>query len=109
MPLNKKIGGPVRYIKDKENVCLTNDQARHIYTKVELEGLVNVDTIKQEIEEDKLCKDNIDDDEINPYHKIIVNNIHKENIITSQMKQWLILSNVVNYIQYYRNLKMFMI
>ena len=33
--------------------------------------MVNVDTIKQVIEEDKLGKDNIDDDEINPYHKII--------------------------------------
>ena len=41
---------------------LTNDQARHIYKKVELEGIVNVDTIKQELVEDKLSKDNIDDD-----------------------------------------------
>ena len=39
-------GGPVEYIKDRENICLTKDQARHIYKKVELESLVNVDTIK---------------------------------------------------------------
>ena len=58
---------------------MTNDQARHIYKKVELEGIVNGDTIKQEIEEDKLSKDNIDDDKINPYHNIIINNIDKEN------------------------------
>ena len=32
---------------------MTNYQARHIYKKVELEGIVNIDTIKQEIEEDK--------------------------------------------------------
>ena len=50
------------------------------------------------MEEDKVSKDNIDDDEINQYHKIIVNNIDKENIITSQIEQWLILSNVVNYV-----------
>ena len=55
-----------------------------------------MDTIKQGIEEDKLNKDNIDDDDkINPYHHIIITNIDKENIITSQMEQWLILSNVV--------------
>ena len=74
-----------------ETTCLTNDQARHIYKKVELEGVVNIDTIKQEIEEDKLGKDNIDDDEIKPYHNIIINIIDKENIITSQMEQWSIL------------------
>ena len=87
MPLNTKIGGPVKYVKDKETMCLTNDQARNVCKKVELEDRGNVDTIKQEIEEDKLGKDNIDDDEINPYHKIIINDIDKENIITSQMKQ----------------------
>ena len=108
MPLNTKIGGPIKYIKDKETICLTNDQARHIYEKVELEGVVNVDRITQEIE-DKLSKDNKDDDEWNPYHNIIINNIDKENIITSQMEQWSILSNVVNYVQYDRNLNIFMI
>ena len=72
MPLNTKIGGPVRYVKYKETICLTNDQARHIYKKVELEGMVNVDTIKQEIEEEELSKDNIDNDEISPYHNIVL-------------------------------------
>ena len=36
-----KIGGTVKYVKDKETICLTKDQARHIYRKVELEGIVN--------------------------------------------------------------------
>ena len=76
--LNTKIGGPVTYIKNKENICLTKDQARHIYKMVELEGIVNIDTIRQEIEEDKLSKDNIDDEEVNPYHNIIINNIDRE-------------------------------
>ena len=65
---------------------------------VELEEVVNVDTIKQKKEKDKLSKDNIDDDEIDSYHKIIINNIDKENIITSKMEQWSILSNVGNYV-----------
>ena len=33
LPLNTKIGGPVKYVKDKENICLTTDQARHFYKK----------------------------------------------------------------------------
>ena len=50
----------VKYVKDKETICLTKDQARHIYEKAEFKGIVNVETIKQEIKEDKLSKDNID-------------------------------------------------
>ena len=95
MPLNTKIGGPVKYIKDKETICLTNDQARHICKKVESEGIVNVGTIKQEIEEDKLGSNNMDEDEINPYHEITTNKTGKGNIVTTQMEQWSILSNVV--------------
>ena len=58
MPLKSKIGGPVRYVKDRENVCLTVDQATYIYKKVEQESIVNVETIKQEIEDDILDNDN---------------------------------------------------
>ena len=72
-----------------------------------MEGIVNVDTIKQEIEEDRLSKDKIDDDETNPYHNLILNNIDKKNVIISQMEQRSILSNVVNYVQYDRNPKNF--
>ena len=50
--------------------------------------------------------DNIDD-EINPYHKTIIYNTDKENIIILQMEQSLILSNVVNYMQYDKNPKNF--
>ena len=66
---------------------MTDDQARHIYKKVETESIVNVDIIKQEIEEDKLGRDNIEEDEVNPYHEIITNKVEKENIITLQMEQ----------------------
>ena len=107
MPLITKIGGLVKYIKHKENICLTKDQARHIYKKIELEGVANVDTIKQEIEEDKLSKDNIDDDQVNPYHNII-NNLDSKNVITSHMEHWSIVSNVVNYVEYDRNHKIFL-
>ena len=33
LPLNTYIGGPVKYVKDKETICLTKDQARLIYEK----------------------------------------------------------------------------
>ena len=66
---------------------------------VESENIVNVDIIKQKIEVDKLDSENLDEDEVNPYHKIIINKVEKVNIITLQMEQWSILSNTVSYIQ----------
>ena len=63
LPQKSKIGGPVRYAKDKENICLTVDQVRYICKKVEQESIVNVETIKQEIEDDRINKDNIDNEE----------------------------------------------
>ena len=105
MPLNRKIGGPVnvRYVKDKEVKSLTEDQARHICKKVESESVVNVDTIRQEIENDKLTKEK--ENEVKPCQTIVVNNIDKDNIHTSQMEHWSILNNIVNYVQYDRNPK----
>ena len=38
-------------------MCLTKDQARHIYKKVELEGIDNGGTIEQEIEKDKVGRE----------------------------------------------------
>ena len=38
--------------------------------------------------------------DVNPYRELIVNNAQKVDMILSQMEQWSILSNIVNYIQY---------
>ena len=99
-PLNTKIGGPIKYVKYNITICLNKDRARHTYKKVESKGIVNIDTIKQETEENKFSKD---DDEVNPHHNIIINNIDIENIVISQMEQWLIISNVAKYVQHDRN------
>ena len=82
-----------------------NIKLRHIYKKVESESVVNVDSIKEEIEDDKLTR--YEEDEVNPYQKVTINNIDKDNIPTSQMEHWSILCNLVNYAQYDRNPKNF--
>ena len=94
MPLNKKIGGQARYIKDRKDICLMEDQAKYIYKKVETGNIGNIDTIKQEIETDRLDLMDNTNGEINPYHKVIINEVEKDNTIISQMEQWSILSNV---------------
>ena len=66
--------------------------------------MINVDTIQQEIEqEEQLNK--IDDmsGETNLYKKLIVNNAEKIELLMTQMEQWSILSNILNYIQHDRH------
>ena len=43
----------------------------------------------------------------NPYRELIVNNAGKIESTLSQMEQWSILSNVINYVQYSKNPKDF--
>ena len=52
------------------------DQAKHIYKKVELGNVINIDTIKQEMDQDwdlnRLDDTSVD---INLYRVLIVNNV----------------------------------
>ena len=57
--------------------------------------------IQQEIEQGKQLN-RIDDrnGEINPYRELIVNNAERTEPLMTQMGQWSILSNVLNYVQH---------
>ena len=57
--------------------------------------------IEQEIEQEKQLN-KIDDArrEINPYQELIVNNAEMIEPLMTQMELWLILSNVLNYVQH---------
>ena len=59
--------------------------------------------IEQEIEQEKQLN-KIDDTsrETNPYKELIVNNAEKIEPLMTQMEQWSILSNVLNYVQHSR-------
>ena len=88
--------------------CLTSRQVHYIYRKVELVSLINKITMKEEIDPDvelDRMHDNSGDE--NPYRELIVNNAGKLESTSSQMEQWSILSNVINYVQYSKNPKNF--
>ena len=55
--------------------------------------------MKLEIEQEKQL-DQMDDDngEVNPYRELIVNNTEKIEMQKSQMEQWSIFSNSLNYV-----------
>ena len=88
LPLNSKKGGPVRYAKDRKAICLTEEQMRYIYKKVESGGGIGIDTMKQEIDNDKLTETRTDEEEMNPYQKVVLNNVYKDDIKTAQMEFW---------------------
>ena len=85
MPLNSKKGGSVRYVKHRKGICLTEEQIRYIYKKVELGSEINVDTIKQEIDNENLTATKTEE-EINLYQKVVLNNMCKDQIKTVQME-----------------------
>ena len=72
----------------------------NIYKKVETGEIINTDTIQQEIEQEEQLN-RIDDTngKTNPYQELIVNNADS---LMTQMEQWSILSNVLNYVQHDR-------
>ena len=99
LPLDSRIGGQSRDSCPTIGQYLTRDQTKYVYKKVEMGEMINVDTIQQEIEQEKqLNKMDDESGEINPYRELIVNNAEKIESPMTQMEQWSILSNILNYV-----------
>ena len=65
--------------------------------------IINTDAIEQEIkQEEQLNKIDDTNGETNPYCKLIVNNTEKIEPVMTQMEQWSILRNILNYVQHGR-------
>ena len=98
LPIDDKTGGKVSYIQNKDAMCLTENQASYVYKKVELGNIINTETMKHEIEQEKLTE--IDREDDNPYKKVILNKVYKEKDKTAQMENWSILSDNFRYVQH---------
>ena len=82
---------------------LTRDQTKYIYKKVETGEMINTDMIQQEIEQEKqLGRIHSTSRETNPYRELIVNNVEMIEALITQMEEWSILSNILNYLQHSR-------
>ena len=104
LPLDSKIGGQISHDRTKVGQFFTREQANYVYKKVKKDKMINTDTIQQEIEQEKQLN-RMDDTngETNPYQELIVNNAERIEPLMTQMGQWSILSNVLNYIQHDRH------
>ena len=79
---------------------LTREQANYVYKKVETGKMINADNIQQEIEQEEQLNRMDDMNGVtNLYCELIVNNTERTEPLMTQMEQWSILSNVLNYIQ----------
>ena len=101
LPLDSRISGQRRDSHPMIGQYLTRDQTKYVYKKVETGEMINMDTIQQEIEQEKQLN-RMDDEsgEINPYRELVVNNAEKIESPMTQMEQWSILSNILNYVQH---------
>ena len=111
MPLGSKLGGnsKKKEVNKSDSIdknCLTSRQADYVYKKVELGSLINKNTMKEGIDPDvELDRMDNNSGDKKPYRELIVNNVGKIESMLSQMEQWSILSNVINYMQYSKNPK----
>ena len=101
LSLNNKIGGQVNNNRPSVGQILIREQTRYIYKKTESGEIINTETIQQELEQERqLDRTDNTNGETNPYKELIENNAEKLGPLMTQMEQWSILSNVLNYIQY---------
>ena len=71
LPIESKTGGKISYIKNRIAMCLSEKQADYIYKKVEGGKSINVNTLKQGLEQD------LDKDNDNPYKKVVLNKVYR--------------------------------
>ena len=63
---------------------MTEDQARHVYKMVEIDKVINIETKKQEIKDDKMTRNRLSEEnntEANPYQMPILNKVTKKQEI----------------------------
>ena len=103
IPLDFKTGGQDKDSHPTVGQYLTRDQARYIYKKVETGESINTDMVQQEIDQEKqLSKLDDDNGEENPYRELVINNAERIEMQKTQMEQWSILNNLLNYVQHSR-------
>ena len=87
----KKTGGKVNYIQDKETMCLTKKQTDYVYKTVEAGNIINRKTVTHETMQNQYD---------NPYKKVVLNNVFREEDKSPEMRNWSIFSDNVRYIQH---------
>ena len=97
LPLNKKGGLITNVFSEK---CLTEEQTKYVYNKVELGDELKVRKVSQDIQSNLLPSKQLKGrKDINLYEKMLVSDINMMDKNKSQMEQWSILSDNIIYVR----------
>ena len=80
LPIESKTGGEIKYIKDREAICLTKKQANHVYKKVEEGKPITMNTARQGLDQ------GTDREDDNPYKRVILNKVYKQENQNPKLK-----------------------
>ena len=94
MPIESKTGGKISYIKNRKATCLSEKQVNYVYKKVEEAEVMNVNLLKQELEQD------LDREDDNPYKRVVLNKVYKDEDKTPQVEYWSIFTAQIKYIHH---------
>ena len=86
LPLKSKIGGKVTYVQNKDDICLTERQADHVYKVMEEGNMINTRAMTNQGD--------------NPYKRVVLNNVYKVPEKCPEMKNWSIFSDNIRYVQH---------
>ena len=75
-------------------MCLSEKQANYIYKKEEEGEVINVNAMKHEIEH------NLDKEDDNPYKKVVLNKVYRDEDKTPQMENWSIFTVKIKYVHH---------
>ena len=75
-------------------MCLSENQANYVYKKVEEGKVINVNTMKHELEQD------LDREDDNPYKRVILNKVCKDEDEMPQIENWSIFSDNTRYVHH---------
>ena len=97
LPLNKK-GGLITSLFSKK--CLTEEQTKYVYDKVESGDEIKVRKVSQDIQNKLLLLKQLKErKDINLYQKVLVSDVNMIDKNKSQKEQWSILSDNIVYVR----------
>ena len=87
----EKTGGKVNYIQNKETMYFTKKQTDYVYKTVEEGNIINTKI---------MMYDTVQNQDDNPYKKVVLNKVFKEEDKSPEMRNRSIFSNNVRYVQH---------
>ena len=97
LPLNKK-GGLIPNAFSE--ICLTEEQTKYVYDKVELGDELKVRKVSPDIQNKLLPSKQLKErKDVNLYEEVLVSDINTMDKNKSQMEQWSILSDNIIYVR----------